>query len=156
MTKLRLTILLATLVAAVPPLAADTGINTADSTIVLEEEAKVRKLDDPAPVIVGGILEDGMQGSCVLEATKGDGSPRKGVKGTIAASLIDVNTFFEIEVLEPQTAKTGKDGMVTFDYPVPQRANFAQQVALFAQVDLKGGKKAARVSFSCAMVDATP
>ncbi len=156
MTILRLTTLVLALIAVGLPLAADTGTNTAASTIVLEEETKVKKLDDLAPVIAGGILEDAMQGSCMLQALKADGSGRKGVKGTVSASLVDVNTFFEIEVLAPQTAKTGKDGSVTFDYPVPQRANFAQQVALFAQLDLKGGKKVGLVTFSCSMVDPTP
>ncbi len=157
MTKLscRLAFALVFFLFALSPLGADTGTNNAASTVTHDQETKAKDVEEPGPVVVGGILEDELSATCAIDALVSS-EPRKGVKGTVSARLVDANTYAEIEVFEDQTAKTNKNGIVTFDYPIPRRAGFAQQVALVAELNLKGNKKLTAVTFWCSLLDATP
>ena len=141
--------------AAVTVAGADSLTSRGSSNVLLDAPTKAKRVDADFLVAVASVLEDELAGSCTLEATLG-GDPRKGVKGTFDAVLVDAITGNTISVLAHQSGKTKKDGTLTVDYPIPRRANFAQLVALVVDVSLRGGKKLTGAELSCTLVDETP
>lgn len=135
-------------------LSADTGTATAGSSAVFAEATKAKRITDPPPQVVVGVLEDALDGSCSLHATDESGG-RKGVKGTFDAVVIDANTGTMISDLGRKKGKTNKEGLLTVDFPVPRIANFAVQAAMVVGLNLGGGKKITQFEFSCQLVDDT-
>lgn len=153
--SLALALTLAVALGAVSPTAADTAASSATSSVVLEEQAKARRIADPDPLVVVNILEDPLQGSCRLYARQG-AKDRKGVKGIFEAALIDANTLLPIGEFDRFKGRTDRNGELVADFAIPQQGNFAQQVALVASVNVAGGKKVTEVHFTCELVDPTP
>jgi hypothetical protein len=135
-------------------LRADTGTATASTSALLEGSTKAKRVDDPPLLAVAGVQEDGLTGSCSLYALN-QSSPRKGVKGTFDAVLIDANTGSTVADLGRKKGKTNKNGELTVDYPIPRSGSFAQLVAMVVELNLGGGKKITDYEFSCQLVDET-
>lgn len=155
MRRLATPILLTLAVGFGAPLAADTGTAVASTGAVLEASTKARSVADPPPVAAVAVLEDGLSGSCTLRVAD-QGEARKGVKATFTAELIDGNTGNVFIDLGKKRGRTGRDGILTLDYPILRAANFAIQVALLVRVNLAGGKRLSEFEFSCSLIDETP
>ena len=134
---------------------ADTGTGSASTGAVLAEATKAKGLTDPPPLAVVGILRDGLSGSCSLLAKNG-GEPRKGVKGSFQAVLIDGNTGTQLANLGRKKGRTNKDGVLSVQYPVPRIGDFSVQTAMVVELNLSGGKKVTEYEFACDLVDETP
>lgn len=138
-----------------PLASADTGTASASGGVVLENPTKAKRVADPPPLAVVGILEDGLSGSCTLSASN-NGVARKGVKGTFEAILIDGDSGNTIANLGRRAGKTGRDGELTVSFPVASIGGAGIQVAMLVELNLAGGKKLSEYEFGCLLVDATP
>jgi hypothetical protein len=122
---------------------------------VLEGSVKAKRVADPPPLAVVGVLEDALSGSCTLSASN-NGAARKGVKGTFEAILIDGDTGNTIANLGRKAGKTGRNGELTVSFPVASIGGPGIQVAMLVELNLAGGKKLSEYEFACSLVDETP
>jgi hypothetical protein len=148
------TVFLLTSLLLAPTLAADTGTSSASSSAVLESSTKAKKVDDPPPIAVTGVQEDGFEGTCSLRVIN-EGEGRKGVRGTFDAILVDATTGTTLSDLGRRKGKTNKDGVLTVSYSIPRMANFAVLAAMVVELDIAGGKKITSFDFACQLVDET-
>lgn len=154
MKRLCATMLLALSLGLGSELVAATGAASAASGAVLGDATKAKKVPDPPPLVVVGVQEDGLRGSCTLVA-KRDGDPRKGVRGSFEATLIDINSGTTLSDLGRKKGRTNKEGVLTVSYPIPRMADFAVQAAMVVELNLAGGKKITLFDYSCELVDDT-
>lgn len=149
------TALLALSFGSLSPVLADTGTASASSSAVLESPTKAKRLTDPPPLAVVGVLEDGLSGSCTLSASN-NGAARKGVKGTFEAVLIDGDTGNTIANLGRKSGRTGRNGELTVSFPVASIQGPGIQAAMLVEMGFAGGKKLSEYEFACSLVDETP
>ena len=118
------------------------------SSISTPTPTKAKRLEDPGTVSVAGPVDGSAEATCTLRAWNGNG-PRKGLKGTLTARVIDLAAGVEVQQFAPRRLRTKRNGEATLAYSVDGAGQGAVLAVLIVEVDLRGGKRVTKASLTC-------
>lgn len=120
------------------------------SSIRTASPTKAKKLQDPETVLVAAFVGAGTTASCELAARNRDRA-RKGVKGLARIRLVDAESGDLLADLGTTKRRTKRTGLA--DFPISLGSLQGSTVGIVAQVDVRGGKKATDIVWSCTIGD---